>query len=60
MARPGTEELMALRKQKVFHATVICATDPSLGITSPQGPLSASFGQLNHGDSIWTLQQDGL
>lgn len=41
-----TEDLMASSKQCLINAVAIRATNPSLGVTSPEGPLSASLGQL--------------
>lgn len=49
---------MAPSKQYVSDAMVICTTNASLGIASPEGPLS--LGQLNRGDSVWTFQHDSL
>lgn len=37
---------MASSKQYLINAVVIHATNPSLGITSPEGPLSTSLDQL--------------
>lgn len=46
MAHQDTEDLVASRKQHLVNAVVIRTTNASLGITSPEGPLSASLGQL--------------
>lgn len=52
MAHPDMEDLMAFSKQYMFNAMVVCTTSPRLGISFPEGPLSASLGPLNHGDSV--------